>query len=46
MLNQLQEQRINYEREGNFAEADATKKRIEELKFQDGQNQLNGLLAK
>ena len=32
----LHEHRVNCEREGNFQEAEMAKKRIEELKFQEG----------
>lgn len=42
----LEEHRKNCEREGNFVEAEMAKNRIEELKLQEGQRQLEALYAK
>lgn len=42
----LQEHRLNCERENNFVEADLAKQRIEELKLQEGQRQMENLLLK
>lgn len=42
----LEEHLRNCEREGNFAEAEMTKNRIEELKFQEAQRQLEQLTLK
>ena len=42
----LEEHRRNCEREGNFVEADMAKNRIEELKIQEAQRQLEELTLK
>lgn len=42
----LEEHRRNCEREGNFVEAEMAKNRIEELKFQEAQRQLEQLNLK
>lgn len=42
----LEEHRRNCEREGNFIEAEMAKNRIEELKLQEGQRQMENLLLK
>ena len=42
----LEEHRRNCEREGNYVEAEMAKSRIDELKLQDGQRQMENLLLK
>lgn len=42
----LEEHRRNCEREGNFVEADMAKNRIEELKVQEAQRQLEQIMLK
>ena len=42
----LEEHRRNCEREGNFVEADMAKSRIEELKVQESQRQLEQIMLK
>ena len=42
----LEEHIRNCEKEGNFAEAEAAKNRIEELKFQEAQRQLESLTVR
>lgn len=42
----LDEHRKNCEREGNFVEAEMAKNRVEELKIQEAQRQMENLLLK